>query len=124
MTKASKIVISSTLSDPSLPFEECRKQAHWIVKADGTLIKANDIPLGAEEVRVAYIGGKGKKDTRTPEQKLSVALIVAELQHHFPDAVVSVDADAGFSTVTAPVAPAPPAPVEPAAPVSKTPDAE
>jgi hypothetical protein len=110
MSKPSKIVVSSTLSDASLHFEDCRKMAHWIVKADGTMIKANDIPADAAEVKVAYVGGKGKKDSRTPEQKLSLSKVVEELQHHFPDATLTVDPSAGFSTMDAP---APATPVEP-----------
>lgn len=73
---------------------------HYVVYLDGSIHKGRDISeIGAHvkghnstSIGICYIGGldqSGKAcDTRTPEQKESLAKLVAELKTQFPQATI------------------------------------
>ena len=74
---------------------------HFVVRLDGTLERGRAVALvgahckghNSNSIGVCYIGGlaadgKTPKDTRTVEQKKTLANLVRALKHVFPQAVV------------------------------------
>lgn len=71
---------------------------HWVVYLDGMIVKgrpesqpgAHVAGFNTGSIGIVYVGGLDKdgkaKDTRTPEQKLALALIAREVHSRYPDA--------------------------------------
>ena len=66
---------------------------HYIILLDGTIQKGReDAVVGAHvkgfnynSIGICYIGGGGGKDTRTPEQKESLIILIGFLRRLYPD---------------------------------------
>lgn len=74
---------------------------HFVIYRDGSIHKGRPVAQvgahckghNATSIGICYIGGvaadgKTPKDTRTPEQRLAIRKLVAELQTDYPSAVV------------------------------------
>lgn len=74
---------------------------HYVVYRDGSIHKGRDESLigahclghNASSIGVCYVGGCGPdgktpKDTRTPEQKASLIILLKELKGKYPDAKI------------------------------------
>lgn len=112
MRKINHLIIhcSATRADRALPVEELevihRRRGfrgigyHYYVRKDGTVLGTRSLEIvgahckgqNAHSIGICYEGGldnRGNpKDTRTPEQRSALRLLVAQLLKQFPDARV------------------------------------
>jgi N-acetylmuramoyl-L-alanine amidase len=69
---------------------------HYLINKDGSVENLTDIGnptngvtgFNANSIHICYKGGLGGKDTRTPEQKISLERILKNLKAQFPKAEI------------------------------------
>lgn len=70
-----------------------RNLSDYIIETDGTILKTLDYNDEDNEITIAYIGGKsysGKShgDSRTPNQKKSLKVLIDKLKNQYPTAIL------------------------------------